>query len=410
MVPHPPRRGRWSGAGLWGMMRGLAESGVTGMELRCERVGDTLRVRVDGRLDVTQVAAFDGLGMGGDARHLVVDLRDCGYVSSAGIRVFLRLQRDTQARSMTLAVVNVQPAVYDVFDLTGLPQLIDIRRKARDLPVDGLTFLSAGLAGECYRLDDETVVKLYNEGVSAAVAEQEQEYARAAFLAGVPTALSYGTVTCGTRSGVVYEMLNARPFSAVIREAPEDVVAHARTLAAVAHSFHSKVGDAAVFPHLKDRLRQQIDALRPDIDAADVALLQERLDLVPQADTLVHFDLHSSNLMIRDGEAIVIDMGDVSRGHWMFDLGPLSLIYGHEDSGSSEYVTGVPNALGRRLYEHFLDAYFAGSDGQARATFHRHEPFLASLRLISAAAFLPQSRAFLVEKVRNEWLPRIRAT
>lgn len=66
-------------------------------------------------------------------------------------------------------------------------------------------------------MDTETVVKLYNEGVEPHIAEQEKQYARAAFVMGIPTAISYDVVSCGTRSGIVFELLDAELFSAVIR-------------------------------------------------------------------------------------------------------------------------------------------------------------------------------------------------
>jgi len=296
----------------------------------------------------------------------------------------------------------------EVLDLTGFTKLLDVRRKAREISIDGLEFLSAGVAGQCFRLDGETIVKLYNEGVGPAVAEQEKQFARAAFVAGVPTAISYDVVTCGSRTGVIYEMLDAQLFSALIRKAPEAVEQHAARLADIAHTFHSKLADPAVFPDLKERLRGNIQGLRGMFPEEDVAMLAARLETIPDGDNLVHFDLHTSNIMIRDGEPVIIDMGDLSRGHYLFDVGLIAMIFGYEEIGNCEFVTKIPNATGRRLYEHFIDAYFARRPAEELAFFRRNEAFLASLRLINAISFLPRARDELVAKIRDALLPRIR--
>ena len=140
----------------------------------------------------------------------------------------------------------------------------------------------------------------------------------------------------------------------------------------------------------------------------DIALLASRLDAIPEADTLVHFDLHTSNIMMRGDEPIIIDMGDVSRGHYLFDLGVIAMIFGYEESGSSEFVTKIPNAVGYRLYQRFIEAYFANRLAAERAFFERNRAFLASLRLINAISFLPFAREELVGKVRDQFLPLIR--
>ncbi len=371
--------------------------------------GDTLVLCLAGRLDGTNAQELDREWLSADLRHLVVDLGQCEYVSSAGLRIFLRLQREVTAKGATLTVVNVGPVVHEVLDLTGLTKIFSVRRKAREISIEGLEFLSAGVCGQCFRLDAETIVKLYNEGVAPAVAEQEKEFARAAFVAGIPTALSYGVVTCGNRTGVIYEMLDAQLFSALIRQEPASVEFHGARLAEIAHTFHSKMADPAIFPNLKDRLRMNIEDLRGTFSDEDVAMLGARLEAIPDADNLVHFDLHTSNIMIRNDEAVIIDMGDLSRGHYLFDIGLLAMVYGYEESGSCEFVTKVPNDIGRRLYEHFIAAYFAARPSEDFEFFRRNEAFLASLRLINAIAFLPLAKDNLVAKIRDLFLPLIRA-
>jgi len=247
------------------------------------------------------------------------------------------------------------------------------------------------------------------EYVSSAGLRSFMLLARAAFIAGVPTALSYDVGTCGSRTGVVYEMLDAQLFSALIRATPDRICEHGALLARIAHTFHSKQADPSIFPDLKARLHGDIQSLRGMLPDDDVDLLAARLETIPDGDSLVHYDLHTSNIMIRNGEPMIIDLGDLSRGHYFFDVGLLAMIFGYEEHGNCEFVTKIPNDTGLRLYEHFIDAYFAVRSAEDRTFFDRNQAFLASLRLISSISILPPSRDILIEKVRNHMLPKIRA-
>jgi uncharacterized protein (TIGR02172 family) len=215
------------------------------------------------------------------------------------------------------------------------------------------------MCGQCFRIDRETIVKLYNEGVEPRIAEQEKEFAKAAFVMGIPTAISYDVVACGNRTGVVYEMLDAQLFSQLIRDEPQAVDAHAKTLADVARMIHTTPGDPALFPDIKQNLRGAIRQMDFFLSAPQIDILLGKLDSIPDADTCVHFDLHTSNIMMREGEPVLIDMGDMSIGSYLFDVGLLCCIYGLPELGSSEVVTKVPNDTGAKLWQGFIKYYFA---------------------------------------------------
>ncbi|MGE0226216.1 MAG: anti-sigma factor antagonist [Acetobacteraceae bacterium] len=379
------------------------------MKINVQRTNDTLTLQLSGRLDATsapllgQVLECDGV------RHLVLDLGACPYVSSGGLREFLRAQKRMAGAGGTMLLTNVSNEVQDVLDMTGFSKIIPTRRKVREISIDGLEFLSAGVCGECYRLDRETIVKLYNEGIGAAIAEKEKEFAKAAFVAGIPTAISYDVVACGTRTGVVYEMLDATLFSTIIRNDLDNIDAHARTLARVNQAVHATRADPGVFPDIKQSFRGYIDQMDFFLSDGEIALLHRLLESIPDADTCVHFDLHTSNIMIRDGEPVIIDMGDMSRGHYLFDVGLLATIYGLPELGISEMATKIPNEDGFRLWEHFLQHYFADKPAAEYRFFQQNLHFLASLRLIYAVTFLPALRDRFAGTIKDVLLPKMAA-
>ena len=188
------------------------------MPFEVTRSGAALQVRVSGPLDAANGQELgESLIVDGSA-DVVLDLADCGYISSAGLRVVLGIHGQLSKLRRRLSVTNASEVTYRIFETTGFTRMMEISRRPQEISIDGLELMSTGVCGECYRLDVERVVKLYFEGVDAKLAEQEKCLAREALVMGIPTAISFEVVTCGARTGVVYEMLNAELLSEVIRK------------------------------------------------------------------------------------------------------------------------------------------------------------------------------------------------
>ena len=377
------------------------------MHITSNRSGDTLELSLDGRLDGTTAAVLEkALELDG-VTALTLSMDKCKYVSSAGLREILRAYKQLAARRGSLTLSEVHRNVREVLDMTGFSKFLNIRDKLRQISIEGLEFISAGACGECYRLDHETVVKLYKEGIDPGIAEQEKEYARAAFVLGIPTAISFDIVACGNRTGVIYEMLDAQTLSALIRNNLDQVDDYAKILADVAKNIHETPSDPAVFPDLKAKFRDCIGQMDFFMSADEIAVLYRKLDTVPDAQTCVHFDLHSSNIMIRNGEPIIIDMGDFSRGSYLFDIGLLYGFYGLPELKVCERIVKIPAQHGALFWDRFADHYFANKPVAERDYFNQNRYFLAALRLIYFIVFLPNLRDEMIALVRDVFLPEI---
>ncbi len=373
-----------------------------------ENLGQTviqLRGRIDNETNGSLAAAIERAG----AIPIVLDMENCEYVSSAGLRVLLIAHRETKRKGQSLSLVNVCAFVYSVFEVTGLDQVLTVKKAPRRISIKETELISSGACGDCYRLDSETVVKLYREGVDSSVAEKEKKFAKAAFLMGLPTAISYDVVACGARTGVVYEMIDAELLSVIIRNDPDNTGSYARMLSEIAKKIHSMSGDPAVFPRIKDQFVGYIGEMATFLPQSDIGFLLEQLHSIPDSEKCVHFDLHSSNIMMQGDEPIIIDLGDFSLGSYLFDMGLISMIYGLPELGFCEMVTKIPAEQGVRLYDSFLASYFADKSAAEYEFFHRKRFFLASLRAIYTVTFLPHMRSRMIEVVRDSLLPRMRA-
>ena len=102
------------------------------------------------------------------------------YISSMGLRVFLTLAK----RMKSIAFVDVSPEAYEIFEMTGLTQMMPTEKMMRRLSVDGCTKLSEGANGEIYRMDGDTMVKAYRENFTLKEIRTELEAAKAVFMLG----------------------------------------------------------------------------------------------------------------------------------------------------------------------------------------------------------------------------------
>ena len=379
------------------------------MNITIDIQGDRMVVALHGRLDASSAPAVEAQLVTDGIRELVLDFADCPFVSSCGIRTVLVAHRRMANAGGRMVARSLPPAVREIFDMTGLSSIISITRPTREISIDGLELLSQGVCGECFRLDAETVVKLYREGVAPEVAEQEKRYAKAAFVMGIPTAISYDVVSCGTRSGIVFELLNAELFSSVIRRDRGNIDLHARRLSDIAKLLHAGKGDRAILTDLKDRFRGYIRQIDDVLTPEETEHMLDRLEAVPDADTCVHFDLHSSNIMVQGGELVIIDMGDFSIGSNMFDLGLIYMIYGVPELGMCRMATKIETEDGLAFWNAFARHYFSDRSAEERAFFEANRYFLASLRIVHAITYLTHLRADLARMLRDVLMPKVMA-
>jgi len=82
---------------------------------------NTPTIKLGGRLDSDTAPALDQLLdkvlSNPTLKRVVFDLGDLEYLSSAGIRCFIRARKSVEPRGGKVAVVNPQPAVQKVLDI-----------------------------------------------------------------------------------------------------------------------------------------------------------------------------------------------------------------------------------------------------------------------------------------------------
>jgi len=153
---------------------------------------------------------------GNENLDLILDIEDLAYISSAGLRVILRLRKNHPE----LCIKNACSEVYEILDMTGFTQMMQVDKAYRVVSIEGAEVIGQGANGTIYRIDRDNVVKVYNNPDALDEIQNEREVARLALILGIPTAISYDVVRVGGSFGSVFELLNATSFSKILATEP----------------------------------------------------------------------------------------------------------------------------------------------------------------------------------------------
>lgn len=315
-----------------------------------------------------------------DARALALDAGELAYISSAGLRVVLRLKKmipDTR-------IVNVNSDVYEIFDMTGFTEMMDIVKAYRQLSVEGCEVIGEGANGKVYRIDGDTIVKVYKNRDALEEIHNERELARKAFVMGIPTAIPYDVVQVGDLYGSVFELLDAKSFAKLIAAAPEKTADYARQSAEILKTMHQTMLEPGELPDKKQEALVWanfcVEHLPQDVGAKLVELVRA----IPDTRNMLHGDFHVKNIMQQNGENLLIDMDTLSMGHPVFEFAAIYAAYIGFSCVDRLNVTkflGLTPEQAAIFWETTLDAYFDGDQAKI-AQVKRAAPVICYARLL----------------------------
>ncbi len=98
------------------------------MDIKEIMENDVMTVNVSGEIDGSNAADFEEQlrNLMPKASRMILDLGDLEYVSSAGLRVFLVMQKLCKGSGRSMSIRNVTEDVMDIFSITGFIKLLNI--------------------------------------------------------------------------------------------------------------------------------------------------------------------------------------------------------------------------------------------------------------------------------------------
>ena len=99
------------------------------MNLVIEDFSDVRQVFVAGKIDSRMAPEFEEALDGAirsEPKHLIVNLKDVDYLSSAGLRTILRIAKRLEKQNRKLAFVGAKDLVVEVIRLTGVDTIFPL--------------------------------------------------------------------------------------------------------------------------------------------------------------------------------------------------------------------------------------------------------------------------------------------
>lgn len=327
--------------------------------------GDVLTVSLSGRVDSSNAAAVESelneIISSENFGDIVLDADELEYISSAGLRVILRLRKS----EASLKIVNVSSEVYDVFEMTGFTEMMPIEKAYRRLSVEGCELIGKGANGMVYRLDPDTIIKVYINPDSLPDIRRERELARTAFVNGIPTAIPYDIVRVGDSYGSVFELLNAKSLAKLLIENPENFDMCAKISVDLLKKIHSTEFEKGSMPDMKSVALGWADFLADYLPADRYEKLHSLIAAVPDDTHMMHGDYHIKNVMVQNNESLLIDMDTICLGHPVFEFASIYLAYvgfGEIDHSVTRKFLGIPYDMTVKFWKKTLELYFNTED------------------------------------------------
>ena len=272
--------------------------------------------------------------------EIVLDAQGMNYISSAGLRVVLGLKKKFDK----VTVTNASISVYDIFEMTGFTNIVNVEKALRQVSVEGCKIIGKGAHGTVYSTAPDTIVKVYEKGASIDEIKRERELSKKAFVMGLPTAIALDIVKVGDKYGTVFELLNAGSCVKYVNESQENTDDFINKAVAVLKKMHSTVCDDDSLPDMKKSHLRYVENIKSLLSEEEYQKAKKIIEDIPDGKTLIHGDFHLKNQLLAKGnELMLIDMDTLCTGNPIFELASVC---------NSYFEFGVIN---RSMIENFLE-------------------------------------------------------
>ena len=318
-----------------------------------------MQITLSGRIDSQNAAAVEAEIMRKlppEGAPVVLDAEHLEYISSAGLRVLLRIRKTHP----DMRIINVGSEVYEILDMTGFTEMMTVEKAYRVVSIDGCEEIGHGANGTLYRIDRDNVVKVYKNADALEDIQHEREMAKLALILGIPTAISYDVVQVGKSYGSVFELLNAQSFAKIIHQQPEKFDWCVKEFSQMLLKIHSTEVPEGKLRDMKEIVLSWARFLQDYLPEKAAKKLLALIEAVPYDKHMIHGDYHTKNLELQNDEVLLIDMDTLAMGYPIFELGSMYnafLGFSEVDHETVMRFQGFDLETSKRFWHETLAAY-----------------------------------------------------
>ena len=317
--------------------------------------------------------------------ELEVDCESLKYISSAGLRLVLKLRKACAG----VRVTNVCPEVYEIFQMTGFTEMMEVQKAFRVISIEGCEVIGQGANGKVYRIDPETIVKAYINQDSLPDIKRERELARKAFVMGVPTAISYDVVRLKEGGyGSVFELLQATGLNKILASGEKTLDEVAQMSINLLKIIHSCEVEPGTLPDMKKEVLTWVEFDRHYLTEEQYAKLLGLVSAIPDDNHMLHGDYHMKNVLFQNGECLLIDMDTLCCGNPVFELAQMYNGYcgfSYLDHNISQKFYGIPYETLEQFWKKSLGLYLGTEDEKKIAEVEKKAMVIGFTRILRRA-------------------------
>ncbi|MCR5212014.1 MAG: phosphotransferase [Lachnospiraceae bacterium] len=315
---------------------------------------------------------------------VIGDLEKTKLLSSSGLRLILTMAK----RRKAFRLINADPEVYRIMDMTGLTNMMSVERQIPKIdPIEGEP-IARGSNGQVYAIEKDIIVKMFSEKTTEDEIHEEWKNAKIAVMLGVPSALCYSMVTDGTRLGIMFERMETAGLASLVYEDYENFDSYAKQFAELFQELHSIHDTKHEFHKVKDDLLEITDHA-DYLSKEDIEKMRAFLDAVPERDSIVHGDFHPNNIGAVFGELILLDMAEIGYGNPVFDFiaSYYDLILSGETIGKehpeiTKKYFGLSVEELKKLWDILVESYFPGITAEKKQFFNETINWMLGFKLL----------------------------
>lgn len=280
----------------------------------------------------------------------------------------------------------------ETWELTGEKNKKVINRNMRKINIDGLPLIGRGANGSIYRLDEDKIVKVYNPATNTLDRiQREKNSAKTAFVHDIPSAISYDIVKVDDKYGIIYEWINAQTLGQYVANHPDQLEEYGKRMANLLKKLHTTEFEPGALPDGRENLQVWADIAEKSgyYPEEVISKLRNLINNIPFRNTFIHGDFHPGNIMVSNGELMLIDMTDASVGNPIIDLlGSYQIMrLVTQRKGGSERYTGMDSESLTKLWEVFIQEYTGITDKNKLEAYEQKLKFYALIRSLPGVTF-----------------------
>ncbi|MDO5331119.1 MAG: aminoglycoside phosphotransferase family protein, partial [Bacillota bacterium] len=160
--------------------------------------------------------------------------------------------------------------------------------------------------------------------------------------------------------GAVYEMLEADTLAQYIMDHPDEVEVVAEKAAKLLKEMHQKELPFGFLKPAKNTLQDWLNDAKPYLSSDEISSLSDIINNFKDTNTFLHLDFHTKNVMVREGELVIIDLDDACVGDPLIDIACLMMSMCNDTWGDEEclHFVGMTKSLKDSYIKKFLETYF----------------------------------------------------